>query len=1357
MGDKAESASQSLGCYVSRLLIEQLHHDFVSQNRENHEFDGVILFCDIVNSTPITRQFESIGPHGAEALAARLNSFFDETFEAVATYGGDVIRLDGDAVIALWRAEPDLARAAEAACGAALRLKGVRVRGLPGDSLPLRKRITLAAGRLSAIRIDVAPDRAFLVLGGPPIRTLGTQAARGEPETVVVSGAVATLLGPSGILLPGPDGTMRLAGLRAAARPAPEHLSTIGISSIADLSDRIRRFIPRVLAERTEAGHTGWLAEFRTVTVVDVSLPAVADVSEVNAGRLRAAIQELARAIQPMGCAIWDVVDSDKGLVVRVAFGLPPYARENNAVWAVQAAWQIGLAFSLPGQGCGIGIATGRVFCGIVGTERRREYLSTGPVMSLAARLMQAAGRDILCDEQTIRAAREHFAFGDAEPITLKGFEGPIAVHRLIEPIIGARHAKVPAFCLIGRECETRVIEAQFERLCGEGRGGFVIIEAEPGAGKSKLLMQARDIAVSRDCTVIVAGAEALEQASPYSVMRQVLPQLVCGGRGLEADRGLLRERLTELLRGAPLEARAALLEDIMPLGLPDRELAAHVTGQGRVAGIAELLTHIAGVTTRARRCVLLLDDLHWIDASSAQLLATMVRRVPALLVLTATRPLEPDASPNLHVTLPASAMRIVLPPLGRDIITAIICRQLGVRSLPPRLAEYVYARSGGIPFHAEQLVLSLGDHHAIVVADGRCRLAQADLEGMSIPETLRGVVVSRIDMVPAEQQLALKVASVIGRRFDVDVLRRIHPFGDRLSDLRPILESLVQMALLDVSGAETYSFHHAMIRDATYDLLTFGQRRTLHRRVAGFIEDAHRGALEPYYSELAQHWEGACDLDRASEYHERAAVFALSRYANYDALMHAERIERLKSRSGENFEPARRSALARIRGDACHELSRFGDAGCHFLECAALNGIPVPVTGGSLMIGLAAGTARQAAARLGIAPIKGRRECDALAAHIFLRLAEHAYFESDGLRVCHFTLASLNRAERTGAIRELVEGYGGLAIGLASTGTSGLARFYRQRSLSLAHEQGSLHDQGFANLLAAVCAFGLGDWAAAIDYSDIGAKLCRELGDRFREQSCRVVLGHAHIGNGDYASAEEIFGAYGEEAEEIENIPVRAWLLAGRAGLDMILGRPAPVALARLAAARDDTLHRAERLLCDGIEAAAHLQNGDTRAAGQSALGALNSMLESPPTMAIVYLSASAAAEVLLTLAERGSPSDSLLEDARRAGTAMRRCAAKIPICRPRADWLNGRIALLEGHRRRARSYWLHGLKEARRLGMKLEQALLHQTMAEVMQPEASIVHRAEGTAMLRILGAAPWLGANSASAVRSNAFTVA
>jgi predicted ATPase len=1341
--------------YAPHLLVNHLVSRASDDTASRTRYSGAVVFVDIVESTALTDQFSRQGSDGAERLASVLNGYFGRIIDITDAHGGDTFRIDGDAAVLLWCDEGATAQSSViAAAAAALALRDETGEPAAAPGLEVRQRISIVAGSIDLIVFTELNGRGHCIVDGAPIRQLGDPLLRGLPGQIIVSDETRAILADAAVLVPAACGGYELAGMSErhgaieAIRDRPQRATDPALES------RVRAFVPKVIVDRTQAGQSEWIAEFRKLTAIFVDLRGLDRGALDIAERVEGAVRSIAAIVDTLGIPITNIVANEKGLIVQIACGLPPYAQEHGAQLAVRAALHIRQALTAVGIPAAIGISTGEAFCGDIGSAGRREYLSTGLVMAYAARLMQAADDEIVCDEATARAAMGQAEFSAAREIMVKGRAYPLPIRSVRDVARPGYALAMHAGALFGRETEFAIVQ---QRLAGlaEGQGGVLAIEAEPGAGKTHLLAHAADAAHGLGYPTAMAVTSPIEETTPYFSLRRLLSDLTRGESDPpELPLELLRERIAGLVVDPRVVARLALLEDVLPLQFADKGLAPEIKGQARLSGIEEILIHLLSRRTARTPMVIVVDDVQWLDASSAHVLSSLLLHVPRALAIVANRPVDASTSSHVASLLAAAKPLLRLPRLSAAAIEAIVRERVGTNQVEPRLVDFIHSRSEGLPFFAEQLLFALRDHGVLRVEDGQCSVSGSELPEMAAPDSLRELIVSRVDRLPPERQLAIKVASAIGRVFDVETVHDVHPLEVDRAALDDALDRLSDAGLLSRSsdlGRPVFAFRHGIIQGVTYELLPFAQRRPLHRSIALHLEAKYQGALTPHFAALADHWERAAEPARAIPFCIGAADMAAQRYANRDALNHLDRAERLAGQLG-GLKPSELAHCVRIRADACQELTRFSEAHEHYRKLAALEGIRVPRTRMETILVIARESALQALRRAGLmrALSHGDEQVrDGLAAHIYMRLAEHAYFTNDTLRLAQATLASLNHAERADALPEIVNASGGLALGLAALGLLRWASHYRERSIDLANHAGSPSAQGFAELLACVQSFHTGDWDRMGVHGARGARIWKELGDRYRHQACLVLEGYRMMATGCYDRADRALAAFGEKGEEIESVQVRAWALAARALLDLVLGRPPAIAIARLAtASAAGNLNPAESLLCNGIAAAAYLEAGDRAAALRSATSGLANVTEGSPAMAGALLfSVPSIAEVLLVLAQEpegtGRSRDELLALSKSACRAAQHFAARNRICRPRASLLRGRLAATRGRSRRSEDYYTEALADAKRMGLPLEEAMSHLALAQTgASATARDAHRHEASEILQRLGVvwAPW-----------------
>jgi adenylate cyclase len=1297
----ADMAAGAEAAYVPLSLVEKLTAAEQAGGAPRLTFSAAVLMVDIVNSTGIADQLDATGPRGAEDFSGALGVYFSGAVDTIERHGGEIARIVGDAIMAVWPAGERPDRAVAAAAAAALALGD---KPSAGDGPELASRTMLDFGRVEATALGQPGERRFVMLSGEPMRTLASGRLRGGAGEVRIAPAAVAVAGNRLTVETDSRGGLRVTG--ADADPAVQ-----ARSAPAMLSPGAGDFVPALVRSRVAAGLAGWLAEFRSLTAVYVGLGDIADT------RLDAAFATVQAAAQRVDAAIWDVLNDDKGVIFLVIFGLPPFATENNAVRGIDLARRIHADLAAIGLVAATGITTGRAFCGDVGGATRREYVSLGPVMNYGARLMQAASDGVYCDAATAAAAGSLFQLGPPEEIVAKGRRHPLTVHRLLgydAPAV-VRTPSGEAIDLVGRAAVRASIGDSLSALAG-GRALPLIVEGEAGAGKSCLLDLAAERADARGYRVAAVSALPTEQRTPLFLFRQLVPLLA--GEGAAIDRDETLRRLQAVLGDEEPESRLALFEDVLGAG-NDRSPAAGLAGAARRGALERLVVRLFARLAETRPIVVLIDDLHWADLASLHLLERIVREAPSVLLIGASRPIDGQDGSEALGLLAAQTERLPLDRLDSAATAAIAARRIGVEKLPARLADYIHAQSEGLPLYAEQLALSLKERGLVTVRNGRCEV-QPGLSGGEGPPSLRNLIVSRVDRLDAVAQLTAKCASVIGRNFTDAMAAAIHPMGLPADRLAASIDALVSAGFVDRIAPGSYTFHHTLVQDTIYATLSFAQREPLHRAIAARLEQ--QDATAPYLADLARHWEGARHTEKAIRYRTELAQAALRAYAINDALDQAQHIERIASGLGGGLSPDTRLALERIRADANQELARFDAAGAHFRACARLAGVSVPEARPAMLASLVGHAGRHLLRRLtGRLPASdgARRERDRLAAHIHVRLAEHSYFAGRPLGILHGTLASLNHAERARSATEMTVGNAGLAIGFGNSGLFGLARSYAARAVAIATAEGGKHELGLAHLCAMVGLLGGGDWDEIIGHARSGARLFGELGDEFRRQNCLGGGAHAQICCGNIAEARAMFAEIAADPSDIEALSVRSWAVSGLAIADMIDGAPLAPMRERLEALLEDPLSPGDLQLCQGPLAAMQWRDGDLDLAAETLRAMIVSVKEAPPSQGTACISVGLAAETGVALMAAGKLTRA------EAVTLCRvadRLARTKPIAKPRATMARGRLALASGAPGKAAALFRNAMAMAQRLGIPVDAHWCERALAALAEGRETV-----------------------------------
>ncbi|MBM3267163.1 MAG: AAA family ATPase [Candidatus Sericytochromatia bacterium] len=837
-----------LASYLPRLLVRHCAAVSGKPAARVEAFRAAILLADVSGFTALAERLARKGSLGAEELTAVLNGYFGPLIDVIGRFGGDIAKFAGDALLVLWPDE-DLDRALESAvaCGRAMQAEIGRLRA--GAEIALELKVIVGAGDFALAQPGGVLGRWEWVVMGAPFAALAEAAHRARPGDVALAAGCEEPVGlPAGRAThqARPAGVAPAAGCEDPADSAGGRVVAGdgevagGFAAVAGLGGLpapglLEGFLPGAVRDRVLAGQEAWLSELRQVSVVFVNLP------DLHHDMPLAFAQELIEALQGAlyrheGSLNKLSVD-EKGVSLVAVLGLPPLAHADDAARAVRAAVAMSEVLADRGVRGAIGVASGKAFCGEVGNASRREYTVMGDVVNLAARLMQTAGRNILCDAATREAARG-LAFEELPPVALKGKADRVAVFRPTgEAVVPGRSARL----LCGRGAEKAAIEARLQALWHGGAASVLVVEGEAGIGKSELARFARSRCDALGVRHLTGIADALEPTTPFFAWRDVLAAVV-------ADLAL-----------DPGDPRASLLAAVLPGRFPE---ATPQEGASRAEQTIEFLVSLLRRWQAGQPLLVFLEDSHWLDSASWALAAALASRAENLLLVPLTRPV-PEPLPPEYAALRARGAVLRLGALGTDAAADLVRHRLGGH-VSPEAAEAVAARAGGHPYFCEELA-------AVLAETG---------ETAALPATIQGALTSRIDRLPPAEQLALKVASVVGRTFSAEALRAAHPLAPPDAEVAAALVALEQADLASPRPDGDYAFKHAITQEVAYDLLLHSQRREVHARLAEWLE----AQPIPSYPLLAHHYDRAGNEGRAIEFLALAGEQALATWAPKEA-----------------------------------------------------------------------------------------------------------------------------------------------------------------------------------------------------------------------------------------------------------------------------------------------------------------------------------------------------------------------------------------------------------------------------------------------------------------------------------------
>ncbi|HEY9898155.1 MAG TPA: adenylate/guanylate cyclase domain-containing protein [Pantanalinema sp.] len=1302
--------TSSLASYLPALITERYLADpapLSGPRRERRE--GAVLFADISGFTALTERLSLQGPAGLEELTRILNTYFGRFIDLVYAHGGDVLKFAGDALLAIW----PLDAAGEPPSTLVHRALqcGLDLLGLQGDVrlrrvAPLTLRVAVGAGEVTLSDLGGAFDRYELLVTGSAVEEIGRVAPDVEPgELALTPSAWAHAQACEG--MPLPSGGVRLDGLHATLEPRPATPPASSPQSEAALS----AYVPGAVKARLAAGQARWLSEQRQATILFVKLPGMDRAPLAHSQAVMAAMQG---ALYRFEGSINKLNVDEKGVTLLAALGLPPLAHGDDAVRGIRAAMALQEGLAELGVEAGVGVATGRVFCGELGNDRRREYTVLGDAVNLAARLMQAVGVGIWCDAATQQAARSQLRFEAMPPVKVKGKQDLISVFK---PLGEADLAQAePAGRMIGRAAERALLTARLDGAIEANRGAIVLLEGEAGMGKSRLVGEFVREARSRKVPVHLGRTDAIERGVPYLAWAPVLATLLFPGQA-PADRDALRDLVLARAETDPAFSRLAPLAGaVLQLELADNAHTAAMDAKVRADNTHALFLNLLGEAAKRAPLVVVLEDAHWMDSASWALTALCAERIPSMILLLTTRPLGMAAcSEFTHLQKRPHALELLLSGLTFEETASLVQERLGAAAVPEAAVRLIHERAEGNPFFSEELALALCESDQLVVEGGVCRQCSSP-EGahqLMLPGTIEGTITSRLDRLTPEQQAMLKVASVIGRSFTLSMIHALCPAGISREKVVEALEQIRLRGLITLETADPepgYYFRHAITCEVVYRQMLLSQRQPLHRAVAEWYEAEGNAAPDAL---LAHHWNLAGSPDKAITYLMKAGEAACQGNANQEAIASFEEAMRL-------LPPEQTDRRARCEGllaRACLALGRFEDCQAHAERSMQLANRPIPATSAGLWLGAASAAWRQLLYRAGIAKADPTLSFEASQrlrdqGLVGEALAEALFYGSDPKRQIYATLSAVNLAERSGSASSLARGYAGLTTVVGSFSLHGLAEHYLRLAQDRAGDSGDPATRCRVMALGGLYLRMAGRLKEALTCLQEAALLSEALGDRRQQGMCLMVMANIHGSTGDYEEALALYEAVFAEAQRYGDVqqPAEALIAQGmclaRLGrvpeaLDCLQGVP-PL----LENCQDPTLSIDFR----SVLALATLRAGRSEEAQDLALSTLGQVLSAAPGTYNFMQTYRSLSEVILALVEESSaPPGELVQAVHDMARLLHPVAAMQRTNRPFAMILIGRSEWQAGRRKHAQKLWRLALRLATRAQNSYAMGLAH------------------------------------------------
>lgn len=862
--------------------------------------EGTVVIADITGFTPLSERLAALGKEGAELLTAIINHYFQRLLDGAALLGGDNLKFGGDALLLLFRGEQHAERAVAAALAMQRENRRAGAIQVGSERAHLQMRISVHSDTFWSAIVGDDDVRLQHIIAGPGIAKLAIVDKMGAPGEVAMSEATRAILSE---------------GVVTALRE-----ETIVAKSI---NRRLAASLPSGFKVKVEpdggAALNRWAVthggegENRKVTVMFARLDGINELLAAGDhaaafNGLSAFVKRLVHAVEQFGGYIANNDVDQSGIKFIILFGAP-VANEEAAANALRLALALNDANSPFNEGLSlrIGLNSGFVFCGDVGASHRREYTVLGDAVNLSARLMsRAEAGQILVSDSTAAEAGPTFRWQPLSPMTIKGKSQPVPVRLLSgegRPIAAGRRQ----LQFFGRENERRLMGEAIEGALS-GRAQVVTLTGEAGSGKSRLLSEMVEPLAGR-WTVLRGEALSFTSGMPFAAWTRVLSGLLGLRETTDQAERTRRAIAAVILLDPALVESAALLNPLLSLTLPESDVLRSLDADTRRERLLALFGQLLAASARQKPTAVVIEDLHWADQSSRELLSTVAATLGDARVLLCATSREALELPGEHTAIALTELA------GKDA-EALLASVLGSSNLTPEVAASIAEKCRGNPLFLEEVARAL-------VLDGAHELGA----NLVVPDRLQSLLMARLDALPQQARRVARLAAVLGTEFDVEVVREMLATADRQS-LDLALRDLVASTVIfqDGEGASIYRFRHSLQQEVAYESLLFARRRELHGSVTSILETRHAEDLNSVVETLAYHTGLSGDAQKSARYSTMAGDKARGVYAWESAIAYYNTA--LQALARLPYSNARlRSALLERIGDCLELAGRYRQA----------------------------------------------------------------------------------------------------------------------------------------------------------------------------------------------------------------------------------------------------------------------------------------------------------------------------------------------------------------------------------------------------------------------------------------------
>ncbi|MEM8531286.1 MAG: adenylate/guanylate cyclase domain-containing protein [Chloroflexota bacterium] len=894
----------NLYAYLPAYILQDIqNHSSTLPTQREQRFSVVALFADVTGFTPMSERFNTIGRRGAEKLTTILNAYFTSMIDLVHAYGGSVGKFGGDSLTVLFSyttvtQSQVIHQAIQCAWDMQAAMRDYALLDTSIGTFDLSMKVGLGIGDILSTTVGDPNIRLEYIIAGQAIDTCIEAEHHAHAGDILVHNDILQHIQVVSVdQVAKTTNFCRITALHVRCKtPSLQPQIWPSTESANQILPIVKRYVHPTISQRVLSNQEGFVNEHRKVTILFIRFNGLDYQHLTVRETLQHYFTSVIRTVQRYDGYVNRIDIGDKGSKYIVLFGAP-VAHEDDDERALRCALDL-QRLDVHSDGnqqktqriiTQIGIHTGFVYCGQVGSAHRCEYTVMGDAANLAARLMQAATPgQILVSSITYQAIAEGFVWNAPTHIQVKGKTDPILVYTVRDaatPPALKMHEPRYTLPLIGREQELHQAQHSMEQVLA-GHGKILHITGEAGMGKSRIASATVQIAQQEGFRMYAGACQSYGTKTSYLVWHEIWRSFFHLQPSWTIQQ--VSEQLTLQLNTIDprFVLRLPLLRSVLNIPLPDNDMTRSLDAEMRIELLKALLMACLRHRAQNTPIMFVLEDCHWIDPLSQELLSYIGRNITHVPVwfLILSRGAQdykqiprhreaPFDSIHLSELSPAEAHRLVLLKLEQIIGST--------QQTKPAWIDHIVTKAQGNPFYLEEMAHFLRSYQH-KLSDNR------DITDIELPDSLHSLILSRIDQLTEGEQTTLKVASVIGRSFKASWLwGSYHEIGPPQT-VTQHLETLSQLDLLPLSTAEPeleYLFKHITTQEVAYESLTYNMRSLLHERVGQFLERQYADTVEQYFNILAYHYGRSHNTAKRRKYYLLAGNAAKAAYDNQSAI----------------------------------------------------------------------------------------------------------------------------------------------------------------------------------------------------------------------------------------------------------------------------------------------------------------------------------------------------------------------------------------------------------------------------------------------------------------------------------------